>query len=160
MTIAVVDLAEYILEKKGIMTTMQLHKLIYFIQAWHLVFEGCQLFDEEIHAWGKGPVVPFLYSLHKDRISLSCGFLNGNSNNIPNDSMFAIEYAIDSFEANDEREKNFTNIRDPWEKARIGLSEKDRGHSIITNQSMYEYYKSILKFKKELMQSLEYFHYE
>src|ERR1700749_4083200 len=141
MTIAVVDLAEYILEKKGIMTTMQLHKLIYFIQAWHLVFEGCQLFDEEIHAWGKGPVVPFLYSLHKDRISLSCGFLNGNSNNIPNDSMFAIEYAIDSFEANDEREKN-------------------RGHSIITNQSMYEYYKSILKFKKELMQSLEYFHYE
>ena len=40
----------YILEKKGRMTTMKLQKLIYYAQAWSLVWDERPLFDEKIEA--------------------------------------------------------------------------------------------------------------
>lgn len=36
---------------------LQLQKLVYYSQAWHLVWEGKPLFDEPIEAWVGGPVV-------------------------------------------------------------------------------------------------------
>ena len=40
---------------------MQLHKLLYYVQAYHLVWEGCPAFGEDIEAWDMGPVVADLW---------------------------------------------------------------------------------------------------
>ena len=65
MTIKAIDVADYILAKKGTMSAMKLQKLVYYAQAWHLVWEDKELFPEEIQAWANGPVVPSLYTLHQ-----------------------------------------------------------------------------------------------
>ena len=39
------DVARYIVERGGPMTTMKLQKLAYYSQAWHLVWDGVPLFD-------------------------------------------------------------------------------------------------------------------
>ena len=43
----------------------KLHRLVYYCQAWHLVWEWRTLFPERIEAWASGPVVPALYEKHR-----------------------------------------------------------------------------------------------
>ena len=55
--VSVLDVAAYILKKLGSMTTMKLQKLVYYSQAWSLVWDEQSLFIESIEAWANGPVV-------------------------------------------------------------------------------------------------------
>lgn len=41
----VLDVAAYVLAKRGPMTAMKLQKLVYYSQAWHLVWDEEPLFD-------------------------------------------------------------------------------------------------------------------
>ena len=59
------DVASYILNKEGPMTTMKLQKLVYYSQAWSLVWDEKPLFFERIEAWASGPVVPALFQRHR-----------------------------------------------------------------------------------------------
>ena len=70
----IVDLAEYILAKTGPMTATRLQKLIYYCQAWHLVWEKKALFSDKIEAWRNGPVVPILYASYKGHWKVYAGF--------------------------------------------------------------------------------------
>ena len=51
----VLDIAAYILCKQGAMTAMKLQKLVYYSQAWSLVWDDKPLFRERIEAWANGP---------------------------------------------------------------------------------------------------------
>jgi uncharacterized phage-associated protein len=51
------DVAQYILEQQGQMTTWKLQKLVYYAQAWSLVWDERPLFDDRIEAWANGPVI-------------------------------------------------------------------------------------------------------
>lgn len=55
------DVAAYMLRKHGPMSAMKLQKLVYYAQAWSLVWEDRPLFPERIEAWANGPVIPELY---------------------------------------------------------------------------------------------------
>lgn len=59
------DVAKYILTKERDMTAMKLQKLCFYSQAWHLVWEETNLFDNNFQAWENGPVCPELYYWHK-----------------------------------------------------------------------------------------------
>lgn len=50
------DVAAY-LERLGVRDRLELQKLLYYAQAWHLAWEGVPLFPETIRAWDRGPVV-------------------------------------------------------------------------------------------------------
>lgn len=63
----VFDVAKYILNKKGEMSTWKLQKLCYYAQAWTLAWEGKTLFNEEFEAWANGPVCPALFYKHKGK---------------------------------------------------------------------------------------------
>ena len=53
----VFDVAAYILKQRGEITTMKLQKLVYYCQAWHLVWEDEPLFRERIFATATGHAV-------------------------------------------------------------------------------------------------------
>lgn len=42
-------------------SNLKLQKILYFLQALFLIKKDCELFDEEIEAWGFGPVIPSVY---------------------------------------------------------------------------------------------------
>ena len=44
---------------------VKLHKLLYYVQGYHLAWEGCPAFTEDIEAWEMGPVVAGLWSDEK-----------------------------------------------------------------------------------------------
>ena len=65
------DVAAYILENQGEMTTLKLQKLVYYAQAWSLSLDKTPLFDEKIEAWPNGPVVKDLYDCHRGQQYIS-----------------------------------------------------------------------------------------
>lgn len=46
-------------------TALKLQKLCYYAQAWHLVFTGGPLFEEEFEAWDHGPLNYALWKLYQ-----------------------------------------------------------------------------------------------
>ena len=66
------DVAAAVLSEYGRpVSAMKLEKLVYYSQAWHLVWTGRALFDSEIQAWAKGPVCPELYRHHRGRYEIN-----------------------------------------------------------------------------------------
>ena len=64
------DIAEYILKTYGAMSVWKLQKLVYYSQAWHLVWNDTPLFEERIEAWANGPVVKALYLRHRGEFTV------------------------------------------------------------------------------------------
>lgn len=56
MTTAI-DVAKYIRSRMNLNGEVQLQKLVYYVQAWSLAWDGRPMFDEPIEAWRMGPVV-------------------------------------------------------------------------------------------------------
>ena len=65
------DVAAYLLKSLRKTTHTRLQQLVYYSQAWHLVWEGCPLFQEAILAWPNGPVVLELYEEYKGLFAVS-----------------------------------------------------------------------------------------
>ncbi len=51
--------------RKGRLTQMKLHKLVYFAHGWHLGLRGTPLLDERVQAWRYGPVTLSLWEEFK-----------------------------------------------------------------------------------------------
>ena len=144
MIVKAIDVADYILKKHGAMSAMKLQKLVYYAQAWHLVWEDKELFPEEIQAWANGPVVPCLYSLHQGMFSLEPGFFKGDVKHIPATSKDVIDRVLKFYGDKDAQWlSDLTHMEQPWKTARVGLAEGERGSSVISTESMAEYYSSI-----------------
>ena len=62
--VKVFDVAAYIIKQIGVVPATKLHKLVYYSQAWSLVWDELPLFREPIEAWANGPVVRSLYARH------------------------------------------------------------------------------------------------
>ncbi|MDF1515442.1 MAG: DUF4065 domain-containing protein [Anaerolineae bacterium] len=139
----VFDVAVYILRKQGFMTAMKLHKLLYYAQAWSLVWDDQPLFPEEIQAWTNGPVAPRLYAVHKGRYKVdTVTFLGyGNDRNLTALERDTINAVLAMYgKKSPEYLSALTHEEAPWRQARKGLPEKARGDQVISLESMEQYY--------------------
>jgi uncharacterized phage-associated protein len=139
----VFDVAQYILHKQSPMTTMKLQKLVYYCQAWSLVWDEKPLFTERIEAWASGPVVPALYQTHKGQYQIST-LPNGDEGNLTpqeRDTINAVLKAYDSKSA--QWLADLTHMEEPWKNAREGYEPGMNCENEITPASMAEYYGSM-----------------
>ncbi|MCY4673129.1 MAG: DUF4065 domain-containing protein [Bacteroidetes bacterium] len=137
------DVAAYILERKGAVTTWKLQKLVYYSQAWSLVWDEEPLFGEEIQAWINGPVCPALYEEHKGKFKID-EMPSGDPRNLNQNQKETIDVVLGFYgDRAPHWLSNLTHMEDPWQKARVGLSMRERGNSTITLDSMADYYGSI-----------------
>lgn len=139
----VFDVARYILGKTGSISTMKLQKLVYYCQAWSLVWDEQPLFEQKIEAWANGPVVPVLYDAHKGLFSIK-DLRYGNVEKLSEKQIETIDSVLD--ELGNKPAKwliDLTHMEDPWLNARTGLSTSDRGNVEITHESMFDYYSSL-----------------
>lgn len=138
------DVAAYILAKQGEMTAMKLQKLVYYSQAWHLVWESRPLFDERIEAWANGPVVRALYRQHRGQFLLS-DWPSGNADALTSNEAESIDVVLDSYGGMSAYDLSAqTHSEAPWRDAREGLSPGERGSREITQAAMAEFYESLV----------------
>ena len=144
-TINVFDVADYILKKKGVMSAMKLQKLVFYSQAWGLVWDDKPLFSNKIEAWANGPVVRDLYEKHKGQYQVSAGsFSSFVGGKLSKEQRETIDTVLDAY-GNKSAQwlSDQTHSELPWQKAREGLSDSDRGEHEITLESISEYYGSL-----------------
>lgn len=138
---SVVDVAEYILSKTGKISTWKLQKLIYYCQAWHLVWDEEPLFDEDIQAWANGPVCPDLYEYHKGLFHTST--MRRSKVSLLKNERETISVVVKHYgKYSGQQLSDLTHSEQPWQIARKGLSSMERGESVITHESLAEYYGS------------------
>ena len=142
---SVFDVAKYILEKQGRMSTWKLQKLCYYAQAWTYTWTEKPLFDEEFEAWANGPVCPCLFREHKGRFMLEkSDLMLGNSEVLTADENESIDTVLDYYgdkEAFWLREQ--THSEAPWINARQGIPDGAACNEVITKEDMGNYYGSL-----------------
>lgn len=142
---SVFDTANYILRKQGPMTAMKLEKLVYYSQAWSLVWDERPLFPERIEAWANGPVVPALFEAHRGKFKVSADNIHGNPENLDKVSIETIDAVLHYYgDKSSQWLSELTHSERPWLDARCGLAPGERGSREITLASMHEYYESLL----------------
>lgn len=136
------DVAAYILQKQGEMTTMKLQKLVYYAQAWSLVWDDAPLFDERIEAWVNGPVVPELFHKYKKQYRISkC---DGKPNALTRVQKNTVDAVLETYgDKTSQWLSELSHLEEPWREARRGLAPGERGDSEITLESMLNYYSRI-----------------
>ena len=139
----VFDVAAYILDRMGPMTTWKLQKLVYYCQSWSLVWDDDALYPEEIEAWANGPVVRALYDVHASQYrveNLGCG----DESKLSTDQRETVDAVLEYYgDKSPQWLSDLTHMEDPWKNARMGIPEGERGNTVIPKQNLAEYYGSL-----------------
>ena len=142
--VRVFDVAAYILEKKGTMSTMKLQKLVYYSQAWSLVWDDKPLFKENIEAWANGPVVRDLFDYHRGRYQIEAIEI-GNSQLLNQEQRDTVDVILEDYgDKSGQWLSDLAHHEDPWMNARKGLPPLERGNRMISLDAMADYYSSLL----------------
>ncbi len=144
MTMAsVFDVAAYILERQGPMTTWKLQKLVYYSQAWSLVWDDDALFPEEIEAWANGPVARELYNAHRGKYRVSC-LRKGRPDALTATQRETVDAMLAFYgDRSPQWLGDLTHMETPWQSARRGVPEGVRGNRVIAKEDLAEYYGSL-----------------
>ena len=140
----VFDVASYILKQHGTMTTWKLQKLIYYCQAWSLIWDDDELFPEEIEAWANGPVVRRLYSYHRNDYRISSVGNRGNHSKLNSDQRDTIDAVLAGYgDKSPQWLSDLTHMEDPWKDARHNVPDGKRSSKVIPKADLAEYYGSL-----------------
>lgn len=138
------DVAAYVLEKSGTVTAVKLQKLVYYCQAWHLVWDERPLFKAKIEAWASGPVVRALYASHRQQYNVS-EIPSGDASKLTDSEKTTVDAVMGYYgDKTSQQLSDLTHLEAPWRDARKGLAPGEHGEEEITTTAMMEYYSSLL----------------
>lgn len=137
------DVAAYILRARGPMTAMKLQKLVYYSQAWSLVWDDKPLFGERIEAWAMGPVVPDLYNAHRGLFMVQ-QIPQGNPEALSPEGRETVDAVLNYYGGKTAQWlSDLTHQERPWQQAREGFGPGEPCGNEITAASMAEYYAGL-----------------
>lgn len=132
------DAADYIAGTGFTLTgEMQLQKLLYYVQAWSLAWDGSPVFDESIEAWTDGPVLRSIR--HVDLTSLG--------HHVPTDLTASQRATVDAVlrhygNHGGKYLSGVTHGEKPWRQARQGLAADEPGSTPIDPATMMREYST------------------
>lgn len=140
----IVDVAAYILEDLGSVSTMKLQKLAFYSQAYYLVEHGSPLFPEAFEAWANGPVSPHLFRQHRGEFVITRGFFGPVSKGaLSEDEREAVAFVVNRLrDWTGAQLSELTHGEVPWRSAREGLAPNARSQRPIAIGCMKAYYET------------------
>lgn len=141
------DIFKKVIKSRSTVDHLKLQKLLYYTQAWSLVFREQPMFSEDIEAWVHGPVVPSVYHKYKCYSYRKISLL-AESSEISTDELQIIDLVCDIYGNRTGRFlEDLTHSESPWIDARTGLNGSDRSNSIISLEEMLTYYTKFVETK-------------
>lgn len=139
------DVAAAVLRRTGAIDTFKLEKLVYYCQAWHLVWEDAPLYQARIEAWANGPVIRKLYAHHRGKYRVS-SWEWGNARNLSAEEASTVDRVVEYYNKYDGWQlAQITHNERPWIAARGGLPPGEPGNREITTESMRDYYLGLVQ---------------
>jgi len=127
-------------------TNKKLQKLLYYAQAWHLVFEDKPLFKDNIEAWVHGPAVAIVYDQYKKfgREPIQEKINDLDIIDIQDkDALDDVWNVYGKYDA--EYLEVLTHNELPWQKAREQLDSDTPSNAIISLDVMKDFYNAVYK---------------
>lgn len=150
------DVAKYFLTKVDmdagdVITHLKLQKLCYYAQAWYLALEGKRLFDAHFEAWAHGPVNPDLWNEYRhygwEPIDAPEGF---DPEVLPEEEREFLDEIWDVYGRFSAKYlEALTHGETPWKEARGDLPDGARCNVPLSEETMKEYYRSLIEDDKE-----------
>lgn len=156
------DVATYcglVLLKEGMtVTPLKLQKILYYVQAWMMVFfDGQLLLDDKPQAWVNGPVYPSVfarfkstgrYDMLRKEDFVSEGTLTeaieayGKKLGLKAKQQEVLNKLLLIYGAKNQDQLVFmTHCEMPWSKARADLEPFENSDNVISFKDMYTFYK-------------------
>lgn len=132
------DVGQYILEARGPMTSMKLQKLVYYSQAWSVVWDDDVLFPEPIEAWRSGPVVRDLWEATRGKFRVDA-IPEGNAATLNENQRDSVNEVLGFYGPQSAQWlSDLTHMEDPWRNAYA-----QGQNTIIRPEDLMEYYASL-----------------
>jgi uncharacterized phage-associated protein len=150
------DTSDYVVLKLRhggvILNVLKLHKLMYYIQAWHLAFNRGPFFPGRFQAWVHGPVNRELYDRYKDSKNMYSpvdlqdiqpGF--NPSQTLADQERAHIDAVLEVYAnfTGDQLEE-MTHREEPWLQARAGVAPSARSENHLSEDVMQKFYSARL----------------
>ncbi len=140
----VFDVAQYIRDKTGQISTIKLQKLVFYSKAWSLVWDEDPLFPEEVQAWANGPVVPDLYEAHRGMFFSPEKFEQADVSRLTDAQKETVDVVLGAYSHLSPQDLvSLTHSEKPWIEARQGIPDYEICHNPISDASIAEYYSLI-----------------
>src|SRR5687767_12251858 len=118
------------------MTAMKLQKLLYYSQAWALVWDEKPLFRARIEAWANGPVVREAYDVHRGQFRVAL-WPKGHPDHLEPWQRETVDAVLRFYgDKTSQWLSELTHSEAPWREARNGMPNGVRCNSEITHASM------------------------
>lgn len=135
------DVASYILNKTGKISTYALQKILYYCQAWSYGWSGKPLFDGEFQAWIDGPVNPTVFQLCRGRRFVSKNDISTTDHVFSDYEKMLMDLILSVYDEFDGDElSSITHQETPWKKGRKGKQPQEHGDTIIPPEDLVLYY--------------------
>ncbi len=136
------DVAAYILERLGDITTKFLQKLLYYCNAWSFGWYHKALFPESFEAWAGGPVNKGLFSKHQHMLIAQKNlFANDDVQELSKSQKEFVDLIVDLYDDFDpDVLGEMTHVEAPWTIARDGCPQGEKCTNVISEDSMIDYY--------------------
>ena len=138
------DVAAFIISKLRPIDSMKLQKLLYYAQAWSLVWDERPVFSDKIEAWANGPVVRDVFKAYQGKYKISKARFGDPTalKSVEKDTVNAVlkHYGGKTGFFLSE----LTHRERPWMDARAGIAPGELSDQEITKAAMLEYYGSLV----------------
>lgn len=137
------DVVAAIINELGALSTAKTHRLLYYTQAWHLVWERVPMFPNYIEAWASGPIVPEVFAKHEGVYCLRRAPSGASARRLTAAERSTIHAVLDFYGSQEGYILAALAQREaPWLEAReqAQLACGERGHARITQRAMARYY--------------------
>jgi len=150
-------ITHYVNQKGDTVSHKKLQKLLYYVEAWHLVHLTDPILDENFEAWVHGPVVPELYHQLKEYGFNDLKVVNDEhdtvdkeiqaiieNNKLTQDQLDLIDSVLTKYGGLSSMELELlTHNEAPWIEARQGLAPHKSCKNKISKERMREFYSSL-----------------
>lgn len=138
------DVAAYIISKVRHIDAMKLQKLLYYAQAWAVVWDDKPLFSARIEAWANGPVVREVFKAYQGQYRVSEAKY-GNPLALTQEEKKTVDAVLKFYGSkNGYYLSQLTHRERPWMEARKGFAPGELCDVEITKAAMRDYYGSLV----------------
>lgn len=150
-----IDVAAFIVERVGATTALKLQKLLYYSQAWSVVWDKEPLFADPIQAWRDGPVVPEVWRVNAGAFRVAA-VPGGDGDRLTTAQRDTVNAVLAFYGKHDgEWLSELTHRERPWRAARAGVAEGAPSSNPITAQMLADFYGKLPIRDKMLPEELE-----
>lgn len=138
------DVAAMLLDMDAPRSPTMLHRLLYYCQAWHLVWCARPLFVDQVEAWAAGPIIPTVFDVHRGSFTLPDRWPLGHPHLLGALEVETVEAIVAAYAPlGPSHLSELARAEDPWRLARQTLAPTERGCVPITAESMAAFYGSL-----------------